>query len=50
MLVAFAEATRTLNRDGHCQVAERNAGFLLRVLGQYHGRLLRTWTRRPELV
>jgi uncharacterized protein YyaL (SSP411 family) len=48
MLAAFAEAARALDREDYQQVAERNAGFLLRELGQDNGRLLRTWKRRPE--
>jgi uncharacterized protein YyaL (SSP411 family) len=43
MLAAFAEAARALNRDDYRQVAERDAGFLLRELKQENGRLLRTW-------
>jgi uncharacterized protein YyaL (SSP411 family) len=51
MLAAFAEAARALNRDdgsralaaSYRQVAERNAGFLLREPRQENGRLLRTW-------
>jgi uncharacterized protein YyaL (SSP411 family) len=48
MLASFAEAARILNRDDYREVAERNAGFLLRELRQENGRLLRTWKRRPE--
>jgi uncharacterized protein YyaL (SSP411 family) len=48
MLAAFAEAARSLGRDDYRQVAERNAGFLLRELRQEDGRLLRTWKHRPE--
>jgi uncharacterized protein YyaL (SSP411 family) len=48
MLAAFAEAARALEREDYQQVAERNAGFLLRELRQENGRLLRTWKRRPE--
>ncbi|MFX1411652.1 MAG: thioredoxin domain-containing protein [Promethearchaeota archaeon] len=51
MLAAFAEAARVLDRDDYRQVAERNAGFLLRELrqddggstGLTTGRLLHTW-------
>ncbi|MGD8462330.1 MAG: hypothetical protein PVI09_00555 [Anaerolineae bacterium] len=43
MLAALAEAARTLNREDYQDVAERNAGFLLRELRQENGRLLRTW-------
>jgi hypothetical protein len=43
MLAAFAEAARTLNREDYQDVAERNAGVLLRELRQENGRLLRTW-------
>jgi uncharacterized protein YyaL (SSP411 family) len=56
MLAAFAEAARALDRDdgsralaaSYREIAERNAGFLLRELRQDNGRLLRTWKRRPE--
>jgi uncharacterized protein YyaL (SSP411 family) len=48
MLAAFAEAARVLDRDDYRQVAERNADFLLRELGQESGRLLRTWKSSPE--
>jgi uncharacterized protein YyaL (SSP411 family) len=43
MLAAFAEAARALNRDDYCEVAERNAEFLLRELRLDNGRLLRSW-------
>jgi uncharacterized protein YyaL (SSP411 family) len=43
MLAAFAGAARTLNRLDYQEVAERNAGFLLREIRQGNGRLLRTW-------
>ena len=43
MLAAFAEAARTLDRDDYRMVAEHNADFLLRELGQGNGRLLRSW-------
>jgi len=43
MLTTFAEAARTLNRLDYQEVAERNAGFLLRELRQDNDRLLRTW-------
>jgi uncharacterized protein YyaL (SSP411 family) len=49
MLAAFAEAARVLDRDDYREVAERNAGFLLRELRQKNGRLLRTWKSNPEL-
>jgi len=48
MLAAFAEAARALNRDDYREVAQRNAGFLLRELRQENGRLLRTWRSNPE--
>ncbi len=50
MLAAFAEAARALDRDDYLEVAERNAGFLLRELRQENGRLVRTWKARPEQV
>jgi len=37
MLAAFAEAARVLDRDDYRQVAERNAGFLLRELCRPNG-------------
>jgi uncharacterized protein YyaL (SSP411 family) len=51
MLATFAEAARALDRDdgsralaaSYRQVAERNADFLLRELGQESGQLLRSW-------
>ncbi|MDY7040124.1 MAG: thioredoxin domain-containing protein, partial [Chloroflexota bacterium] len=43
MLAAFAEAARALGRADYQQVAERNAGFLLRELRGEDGRLYRTW-------
>jgi uncharacterized protein YyaL (SSP411 family) len=43
MLAAFAEAARILDRDDYLEVAERNAGFLLRELRLENSRLLRTW-------
>jgi uncharacterized protein YyaL (SSP411 family) len=48
MLAAFAEAARALDREDYREVAERNAGFLLRELRQDEGRLLRTWKAYPE--
>jgi uncharacterized protein YyaL (SSP411 family) len=50
MLAAFAEAARILDHDDYQEIAERNAGFLLRELRQENGRLLRTWKSHPELV
>ena len=43
MLAAFAEAARVLDRDDYRQIAQRNAGFLLRALRTDDGRLLHTW-------
>jgi uncharacterized protein YyaL (SSP411 family) len=43
MMAAFAEAARALDRDDYCEVAERNAAFLLHELRTDEGRLLRTW-------
>ncbi len=50
MLAAFAEAARILDRDDYQEIAERNAGFLLKELRQENGRLLRTWKSHPEPV
>jgi uncharacterized protein YyaL (SSP411 family) len=50
MLAAFAEAARTLKRDDHHQVAERNASLVLNELRQDNGRLLRAWKAHPERV
>ncbi|HSR34328.1 MAG TPA: hypothetical protein VLY63_27485 [Anaerolineae bacterium] len=43
MLSAFSEAARALNREDYREVAQPNAGFLLRELRQENGRLQRTW-------
>jgi uncharacterized protein YyaL (SSP411 family) len=43
VLGTFAEAARVLNRDDYREVAERNAGFLLRELRTGDGRLLHSW-------
>jgi uncharacterized protein YyaL (SSP411 family) len=43
MLAAFAEAARALDRDDYREVAERNAGFVLRELRRPSGRLWHTW-------
>ncbi len=43
MLAAFAEAARVLDRSDYRQIAERNAGFLLREMTTPEGRLLHTW-------
>jgi len=42
MLAAFAEAARVLGRDDYREVAERNAGFLLKELRTPEGRLHHT--------
>jgi uncharacterized protein len=43
MLAAFAEAARAMGRDDYRQVAESNAGFLLREIRQADDRLLHSW-------
>lgn len=43
LLSAFSEAARALNREDYREVAQPNAGFLLRELRQENGRLQRTW-------
>jgi hypothetical protein len=43
MLAAFAEAARALGRKDYQEIAQRNAGFLLRELRGADGRLLRAW-------
>lgn len=43
MLAAFAETARSLHREDYRQVAENNAGFLLRQLRSPDGQLRHSW-------